>query len=170
MKLSRTRAAKGLEENRSCFAISFELMLSMVLLVWVCSVTIYFAQVFQTERYFADVTASTCTLAARYGGDYSKVYQLQTGADSISSNANAQLAYLDTLGTSGNRDGLFDANITVSPEKPDSSGTVNVTLTYKLKTWATGSMSFLEKLGLGGKTITQSFELPSLVQSGKLLD
>lgn len=157
-----------LESDRRSFAISFELMLSMLLLVWVCSVTIYFAQVFQTQRYFADVTASTCTMAARYGGNYSRVYQLQVGGGTIQDNANKQLQYLNTRANPNHRDGLFDANITVSPQTPDGSGKVKVVLTYKLKSWGSGSMKALEVLGLGGKEITQTFELPSLVQRGRL--
>ena len=152
-----------LESDRKSFAISFELMLSMLLLVWVCSVTIYFAQVFQTQRYFADVTASTCTMAARYGGNDSRVYQLQVGGGTIQDNAQKQLDYLNNAG--GNK---FNAKIRVTPQKPDSSGKVKVVLTYKLNTWEGGSMQFLEVLGLGGKQMTQTFELPSLVQSGKL--
>ena len=44
-----------LTSDRQGFAISFEIMMTMIMVTLVCSVTAYFAQVFEMERYFADV-------------------------------------------------------------------------------------------------------------------
>ena len=72
-----------LDEEREGFAISFEIMMTMFMVALVVSVTVYFAQVFQLERYFADVTSSTCAMASRYGGNESKAYKIQVKISGI---------------------------------------------------------------------------------------
>lgn len=89
-----------LDKERKGFAITFEIMMVSLLLVFAVSVIIYFCEVMNTQRFFYDVTTSTCTAASRYGGDNSRAYQFQTREDSghgqyrgtISDNANKYLA------------------------------------------------------------------------------
>lgn len=155
--------------ERSGFAITFEIMMTTLLVALVCSVTTYFAQAFELERFFADVTSSTCVMASRYGGNESNAYKIQVGSNSnIEDTANSMLIYVasHSSGSSsfvhlnGNSNGKY---ITVS-DYPDKNGNVTVRLSYSISP-ATGLASAFSIKN----TVNQSFTLPSIMQSGRLL-
>lgn len=155
-----------LDRDRQGFAISFEIMMTMIMVTLVCSVTAYFAQVFEMERYFADVSASTCVMASRYGGNDSKAYKIQVKKGTIEDNANAQLALINShcknvslVSPDGN--GKF---ISVS-SFPDSNNNVSVAVSYKLGNIGWGRLVNIVSPG----TITHRFVVPSLMQTGKLI-
>lgn len=162
-----TKFDKYLDEDRGGFAISFEICMTMLIVAIVASVTIYFAQVFELQRYFADVTASTCTMASRYGGNESNAYKIQVGKGSIEDNANLLLEYLNSQNESiafqtVGSDGKF---ITVA-DYPDSNGNVQVAMCYELGDIGWGAVADIVS---PSNAISMSFELPSLVQTGKLI-
>lgn len=155
-----------LRSDRNGFAISFEIMMTMIMVTLVCSATAYFAQVFEMERYFADVSSSTCVMASRYGGNESKAYKIQVKKGTIEDNANAQLALINkhakgvALQSPGN-DGKF---ITVS-DYPDKNNNVKVTVSYKVGNIGWGALVNFVSPG----TMQHTFVVPSLMQSGKLI-
>ena len=162
-----TKLDKYMDGDRGGFAISFEICMTMLIVAFVASVTIYFAQVFELQRYFADVTASTCTMASRYGGNESTAYKIQVGQGSIEDNANLMLSYLNNQNESVafqtvDSSGKF---ISVS-DYPDDNGNVQVSMAYKLGNIGWGALANIVS---PSGTITMSFELPSLIQTGKLI-
>lgn len=155
-----------LTSDRQGFAISFEIMMTMIMVTLVCSVTAYFAQVFEMERYFADVSASTCVMASRYGGNDSKAYKIQVNKGTIEENANAQLALINANSKgvalqSPNGDGRY---ISVS-NFPDKNNNVTVSVSYKLGNIGWGRLASIVSPGV----MTHTFVIPSLMQSGKLI-
>ena len=158
-----------LDRERRGFAISLEIMLTYLLVAIVCSVTTYFAQAFEMERFFADVTASTCVMAARYGGSNSQAYRIQVGNDStIEDTANRMLGFVaDKSATSFAvvKPGGNGKYISVSG-KPDSDGNVTVSLTYSI---AAGAAKGPASLFRFESPVNQTFTLPSLMQDGKLI-
>ena len=156
----------SLKTERKGFAISFEIMMTMLLVTVMTTMTLYVVELYQTQRYFSDVTSATCTMAARYGGNDSKAYRIQVpNGGTIQQNAQNQLDFLNTNGASSNSGGLFDAEIYVA-NHPDDQGNVRVELEYNLKDY--GWVGYAKQLGLFGERIKQTFEIPSLVQNGKL--
>lgn len=84
-----------LNNKRNGFAITFEIMMVGLLVTFATIVIVYFSEVMNTQRFMYDLTASTCTAAARYGGNDSRAYEFQVrqsnpnaSATSISDNAN----------------------------------------------------------------------------------
>ena len=170
-------------QERNGFAISYEICMCLMLFAVVVPMTIYFAELFETERYFANVTSATCQMASRFGGNNSKAYQIQVGKDAgtISQNANTQLLYIQnrqaaaskTKTSSGDVDysGAMlvpqNGNEYITVSDPDSDGNIEVKLSYRLGShgwgtvgqWATGNNA----------QVTQTFKLPTLMQSGKLM-
>lgn len=157
-----------LDRERRGFAISLEIMLTYLLVAIVCSVTTYFAQAFEMERFFADVTASTCVMASRYGGSDSRAYKIQVGNDStIQDTANRMLGFVASKSESSFAvvkpvNGRY---ISVS-DKPDSEGNVTVSLTYSI---AAGAAKGPASLFRFESPVNQAFTLPSLMQDGKLI-
>ena len=168
-----------LNQEREGFAVTFEIILTMLLIAAISSLTIYFVQVMELERYFADVTASTCSMASRYGGSESTAYKIQVsqrasggngvGKANIQDNANYQLAYVNSKYKA-----IYNANvlepvdgkyITVS-SYPDANGNVQVRLQYRIGGCSWGS---LLNVMAGPATIDQTFNMPSLMQRGKLV-
>lgn len=157
-----------LNKERGGFHISFEIIACMMLFAAVVFVTIYFTELFETERYFANVTSSTCQMACRYGGNNSKAYAVQVKNGTIEDNANYQLRYIQSQQANSKNKGanLVPINgkyISVSDE-PASDGTITVRLSYKLGDH--GLSWVLQKFGNG--QVNQEFKLPTLMQSGKL--
>lgn len=155
-----------LNSDRDGFAISFEIMMTMIMVTLVCSVTAYFAQVFETERYFADVASSTCIMASRYGGNSSKAYKIQVNKGTIADNANKQLEYINSRNSSisispAGSDGKY---IYVS-SYPDSNNNVTVSISYKLGNIGWGALASLVSPG----SMRHTFTVPSLMQSGMLI-
>ncbi len=162
----KKRAPSLINKERCGFAISFEIILTMLMVTFVVSATTYFSQVFELERYFADVASSTCAMASRYGGNNSNAYRIQVAQGSIADNANAQLAYINShnkfvalkpIGSSGRF-------ISVS-EEPDSANNVTVTLAYRVGGIQWGALTALISPG----EMKNTFVVPSLVQMGKLI-
>lgn len=172
-------------QERTGFAVTFEIILTMLLIAAVSSCTIYFVQVMELERFFADVTASTCTMAARYGGSDSIAYRIQvservdvpngTGIDqaTIQENANRQMKYVSSKSKS-----YYSADLLVPSEAGggdyiyvspmvDANNYVHVNLKYKIGGCSWGSII---NLIAGPTTVEQSFDMPSLMQRGKLTD
>lgn len=158
-----------LNSERKGFAITFEIMMCMVLFAFVCSVTIYFAEVFQTERYFADVTSSTCQEAVRYGGNASRAYRIQVKDTDIETNANRQLAYLN--GAHGGKGYILssvggDGRYIDVSDYPDAHGNVTVRLQFQIGDYGWGNLA--RAFGAGG-TVRQEISLPTLMQTGRLI-
>lgn len=170
---------KILNQEREGFAITFEIICTMLLIAAISSLTIYFVQVMELERYFADVTSSTCSMASRYGGSESMAYKIQVsqrsgggngvGKANIQDNANYQLAYVNSKYRA-----IYNANvlepvngkyITVS-NYPDENGNVRVSLNYRIGGCSWGK---LVNVMAGPATINQTFDMPSLMQRGKLV-
>lgn len=155
-----------LNEQRKGFAITFEIMLTMLLVTIVTSATVYFAQVFETERYFAEVASSTCVMASRYGGNDSNAYKIQVRRGTIADTANRHLAYINSVNKaielrSPNGDGKF---ISVS-NYPDANNNVTVTVEYKI-----GGIGWAQLADiLHPLEMRHTFVVPSLMQSGKLI-
>lgn len=172
---SRTKTFDGnafsLKNDRAGFAITFEIMLTVLLVVTFMTNTVFFTTLYETQRYFADVTSSTCTMVARYGGNDSAAYKVQVanGGD-IMQNAQAQLNQI-------NGSSKFEPHIYVSKQVGTTAksggsckeGYVQVILEYKLNQNSLGPWSFLSSYGLLGRECVQTFEIPSLVQKGKLI-
>lgn len=159
-----------LERDRHGFAISYEICMTMFLTAVVVCVTIYFAQVFQMQRYFADVTSSTCVMASRYGGNDSKAYQIQVGTNTtIEDNANAQLHYIQDMNDNVRFDAVGDGGkyITVS-NKPDANGMVHVKMNYRLGDIGWKALQDIVSV-TPAEGIVQEFDLPTLMQKGLLL-
>lgn len=160
-----------LNQERCGFAITFEICLTIMLTAAVSLTMAYFVNAFQIQRYFADVTASTCTMASRYGGNSSKAYQIQVKRGSIQSNANAQLAYINSKSTLVHLvPGAGGQYITVS-EHPDANNCVTVKLSYRLAHiggYTDPTNNYTGAYDAGDRDITQTFKLPSLMQSGRL--
>lgn len=155
---------KILKTERKGFVISFEVMLTSILVCVFVSVLVYFAAVLQTKKYFANVASATCTMAARYGGNSSQAYAAQVNSGTISDNANKQIAYIlshtSRFSVLGAPDGKF---ISVS-EEPDEAGYVHVSLQYQYEKFGWGQFADAFSPGL----ITQNFSVPTLINSGKL--
>lgn len=152
--------------ERTGFAISFEICLSMLLLTVVTSVTLYFVQVFETERFFADVTASTCTLASRFGGNDSMAYRIQVKKGTISQNANKQLHYINSLSNQVKLVPMSGSDFITVSSKPDANNMVTVHLAYKVGKISWGKLVNIVSPKNG---IEQTFRLPSLMQNGSLV-
>ena len=158
-----------LDRERRGFAISLGIMLTYLLVAIVCSVTTYFAQAFEMERFFADVTASTCVMASRYGGSESDAYKIQVGGSTIEETANRMLGYVASKSATSFAvvrpvNGKY---ISVS-RFPDPQGNVHVELHYSVAPGAARGPASLFSAAFESP-IRQSFTLPSLMQNGKLI-
>lgn len=155
-----------LDEEREGFAISFEIMMTMFMVALVVSVTVYFAQVFQLERYFADVTSSTCAMASRYGGNESKAYKIQVKKGSIEDNANLQLQYINNTNPGVALQAVDGGKFISVSDYPDSANNVEVKLSYKLGQIGWGAVANIVS---PDNAVVQTFKLPSLMQTGRLI-
>lgn len=174
-------AHNTLSEKRKGFAITFEIMMVGLLVVFACLTIVYFTEVMNTQRFMYDLTASTCTAASRYGGDKSKAYEFQVRQDnprstasSISENANMYITAVNEVQASithNNQEFIFVGGgdqgqfITVSPEP--EGGYVWVELSFRFGHHGFGSIA--EQLLPEGQTMTYRIYLPTLMQSGELL-
>lgn len=152
--------------KRKGFVITFEVMLTSFIVCVALSLLVYFAQVLQTKKYFANVAAATCTMAARYGGNASNAYNVQVNSGTIADNANKQIKYMvdhttryTVLSAPGGR------YISVS-DYPDANGNITVSLSYQYEKFGWGQ--FAEKFSPG--LITQNFSVPTLIYTGKLIE
>lgn len=165
-----------LGRERNGFVITFELMMAMLFVVVVASASVYLTKSLELERYVANVTATTCNMAARYGGNASKAYQVQVNKDgnvgTIEDNANAQIAVVNErfsqFGVSFVNDG---GKIISVSDYPDSNGNVRVRVSYQVSSdtsyW--GHMVNVIQSVDGSVGRTMEFYMPSLMQNGKLL-
>lgn len=166
-------------DERPGFAITFEIMMVTLLAATVISIIIYFIEVMNVERFFFDVTASTCTAASRYGGDKSRAYYFQVEsnnngsikhAKTISENADlflSSIAARSDRETGGYVFDPVDGRYIIVSDAPDENGYVTVQLQYRLGKYGWGAIA--ERLIPDGGNIVHTIQLQTLMQSGALL-
>lgn len=184
MKKYLKECRKDLTSERSGFAITFEVMMVSLLLSLVITVLIFFVQTLNTQRFFYNVTAATCTAAARYGGNDSQAYAFQvqqsTGkTGTIEGTANAFLTSVAKIPGSENlyileptASGKYITVNSVNDEKFREQNIVTVEMKYKLGNYGIGNLinSWGAVFGdWGNNETTHHIELPSLMQYGKLV-
>lgn len=188
MKSFLNSTHQAINNKRKGFAITFEIMMAGLLATVGILIVVYLVELLNTQRFMYDLTASTCTAAARYGGDESRAYQFQVRQNnpngtayvpkSISDNANKYIKAIAAREdvTTKQKSFVFDGAgedgkyITVSSEP--ENGYVWVELSFRYGQHGFGNiLNMLSISDADNPTplIQYRVYLPTLMQSGELL-
>lgn len=170
MKKMIEKANKEQNKEHAGFAVTFEVMFTLVLITTFLSFTLYFLRVMDVQRFMNTVMTSTAEQASRWGGVNSTAYKKNISNTPLLTTAQNQLNYIA-------RD--FNPIITGSPNKiANNDDLITIKITYKLppifntmsKVYGFDSNSAsYENLGSQLNDMSMQISVHSIMESGKLL-
>lgn len=115
---------KFLKQKHKGYAITFEVICTLLMFITFITMTLYVLRVMNVQRFMNTVMTSAAAQASRWGGNYTKAYAINVGKDPIQAIAQEQL---NTIA------GDFRPEIVISPEKITSNNdTITVVISYRL--------------------------------------
>lgn len=118
------RLKDELQKEHAGFAVTFEVMITLVSLCVMLNFTLYILRVMDVQRYMNTVMTSTASQASRWGGVNTKPYASNVSSTTLLATAQSQLDYV-AVG--------FNAKITGSPDKITNIGdSITIIINYTL--------------------------------------
>lgn len=158
--------SKCMNEEHGGFAVTLEVLCTLVMLCVFLNSTLYILRVMDVQRYMNTVMTSTAAQAARWGGANSKAYKDNVSSQSLMSTAQDQLNYVASD---------FNPVITGNPAKITyNSQPITITIRYGLPSLFS-TMSKVNGVGssydMYNKTRNMSMKVSvnSVMEAGKLL-
>lgn len=169
--LERFKSNAFLNRKRKGYAIAFEVMITIVLVVVYVQLTLYSLVTMNAQRYMTSVLTSTTIQTAKWGGTRTNAYLVNEvggySGNSIEYNAN-QLLIREGY------DRMFGASITANPKCISTNNDyITVSLNFKFPRFTILSMQFVngdkKTADMGGQTVTYTLKMHSIMKPGKLL-
>lgn len=156
---------KFLKQKHKGYAITFEVICTLLMFITFITMTLYVLRVMNIQRFMNTVMTSAAAQASRWGGNYTKAYAINVGKDPIQAIAQEQL---DRIA------GDFRPEIVIFPDKISSNNDpIFVEISYELPP-IFGTMS---KINLPGasydmytKDMKMSIFVRSIMEPGSLLE
>lgn len=148
-------------EEREGFAITLEVLVTLVVITMFLTMNLYILRVMNVQRYMNTILTSTAAEASRWGGTNSNAYRKNVSSTPLLEIANAQLNAVAPG---------YNCHISGSPETITSNGEkITITITYQLPSvFQTMSMVGGTNMYLTG-TRTMSIAVNSIMSPGSLL-
>lgn len=157
---------KFLKQKHKGYAITFEVICTLLMFITFITMTLYVLRVMNVQRFMNTVMTAAAAQASRWGGNYTRAYEMNVGKDPIQAIAQNQL---NTIA----RD--FEPEIKISPEKITlDDDTITVVISYRLPP-IFGTMSKINLPGVSydmydkTKDMEMSLTVRSIMRPGPLL-
>lgn len=132
------KTKKILNEQHAGFAVTLEVMCTLVMMFMFIFMIIFFMMVMNVQRFMNTVLTTTAAEASRWGGTETRAYQINVGGTNLIDSAQQMLDNVINYDSNGNPTGFF-ATISGTPNKISHDGDeVLITINYHLPSpWKT---------------------------------
>jgi hypothetical protein len=163
---------KVLQEEHAGFAVTFEVLCTLVMMFAFFFLILFAMMVMNGQRFMNTVMTSTAAEAARWGGMDTNAYRVNVGGAKLVDNAQSQLNLIVPE---------FNATITGSPAKIANDGDlVTVRIVYHLPPFWRGigivnnptngtNFNMYDSLERGGIGLSMQVSVTSIMKAGRLL-
>lgn len=158
----------SLKQNHKGFAISIEILLTMVMFTQITAFTFYSIRVMNGQRFLSTILYNSAVQASKWGGNDTKAWHSATGyAQTIST------FYSNKISSSYKQ---FNPTLTITPDKiTDNNVEITTTLSYSWPSFfKSGAIVNSGNVKVDNSTwmnkrVTQTVKINSIMNPGKLL-